>query len=94
MSKAKRPTNQPRLKIAEPRVRLVTAKPQGGRFGTLAVDATVLQREAVRITGSPTLATAWMERANPLLGNITPLEAVKRNKGRDALRILLNIAGV
>ena len=63
-------------------------------IGLGTIDETVLQREAVRITGSPKLATAWMERSNPLLGNITPLEAVKRNKGRDALSILLNIAGV
>lgn len=93
MSKAKRPSKKSRLKSAESRVRvLVSDAPLRGRFGT--VDATVLQREAVRVTGSAAVAKAWMQRANPLLGNITPLEAVERNKGRDALSILLNVAGV
>ena len=64
MSKAKRPTNQPRLKIAEPRVRLVTAKPQGGRFGTLVtVDRPAAKGDFVELDLVATIDGNEIDRA-------------------------------
>lgn len=52
-----------------------------------------LEQTAVKVAGNKDAAVRWMDRAHPLLGDLTPREAVERNRGKEALGILLNVAG-
>ena len=51
-------------------------------------------RFAVTVSGSEKLAREWFKRPTPLLGNQSPEEAVRDGKGKAALGILQNVAGV
>lgn len=62
------------------------------RPGT-GVTVALLEQTAIKVAGNPDAAHRWMDRAHPLLGDLTPRQAVERNRGDEALGILLNIAG-
>lgn len=86
-------------KLDEKRSLWAKRKPLTGRSvhvvssGRTGVTIYVLEQTAIKVAGNPDAAHRWMDRAHPLLGDLTPRQAVERNRGDEALGILLNIAG-
>jgi len=49
---------------------------------------------AIAVSGSKSLGEKWFKSPSNLLGDLTPEQAVREGKGKRALGILQNIAGI
>lgn len=57
------------------------------------VNLVEVERLATRITGSRVKAVEWIDRTHPLLGDISPRQAVELQRGKEVLGLLINAAG-